>query len=123
MTFTLRWNKPVRKIVNKRILKDGQAAKFMAVTWWRLFHQFVPMDTGYLASDSVDITAEGSRGRIHHKATYARPVYFGVGRNFSKAKHIHASALWDEAAKRAGRHKVLEREVYAFIRGQRNRRH
>jgi len=122
VTFNVKWNKPVQKIIDKKVLKDGKTLKFMAVTWHRLYNKFVPWETGTLADRAVDhkVDMAEQRGIIHHKPPYAKFVYGGVtwGRQmvFSREKHPHASAQWDEAAKRAGLADTLAKDVEAYIR-------
>ena len=116
MTFKVKWKGGARSVINRRIIRDGATALFMAETWRRLYNPFVPMDSGFLANDSVTIRAKGSTGYIHHRAVYAAPIYYNRrGASFSTAKHALASARWDEAAKRAGRYKVLIQDVSRYL--------
>ena len=119
MDFKLKWKQKPRAIIDSRVLRNGKTALFMAETWRRLYNPFVPMDTGFLANDSVTVSSRGSVGYIHHNARYAAPIYFGRSFNFSTQKHSLASAEWDKAARSAGRVKTLVRDTDAYIRSGR----
>lgn len=110
------WLRPKDKIINDRVLHDGKTLMFMASTWWKLYDPFIPMDTGMLAHDTVDVYVQGDVGIIHHKAPYAEDAYNAVGREFRKEKHPLATAKWDEAAKTAGKKDVLIKDTQAFIK-------
>lgn len=58
----------------------------------------VPMRTGYLMGSGNTGTRIGS-GKIVYNAPYAKPMYYGVGYHFSKAKHPQACAQWFEVTK------------------------
>ena len=110
------WLRPVKSIINEKVLHNDKTLLFMASTWNRLYDPFVPMDTGLLAHDAVDTYVEGNAGIIHHKAPYAAAVYHAKGRNFNKEKHPLATSYWDEAAKKAGKKDELIRDVQEFIK-------
>jgi hypothetical protein len=112
----IRWHRPINKIVEQRVLQGGKTALFAATTWHRLITPFTPMDTGYLANDSVTISATKSVGYIRYKTPYARINYFGATRKFQVHKHRLASYRWDLAAKRAGKDRVLIKDVNAYRR-------
>ena len=109
-----KWNQPINKIIADRV-KNNATLLFMATTWQKLYDPFVPMDTGMMAHDSVDIYVENGEGIIHHKAPYAAANYHGDRKTFNTEKHQLATAHWDEAAKSAGKKEVLLKDVDAFI--------
>jgi len=117
MNISIKWNGNPKSIINKRILRNGNTALFMAETWRRLVNPFVPMDSGFLANDSTSISSEGSTGYIHYVAPYAGPVYYGTRMNFQTHKHPLASAKWDKAAIRSGKYKTLVSDTDAYIKG------
>ena len=112
----LKWHSSKEEILDRHVIRDGKTALFAATTWARLINPFVPMDTGFLANDSVSIRARGKTGLIHYKAPYAVFNYYGEGKNFSTSKHSLASARWDVAAKRAGKLETLIKDVNAYVR-------
>ena len=114
--YEFKWSRTVDQIVDEKVNKKGKTLLFMASTWQRLYDPFVPMDTGLLAHDSVDVYVEDGAGVIHHKAPYAAITYYGTGRNFSREKHQLATARWDEAAKAAGKDKDLIKSVDEYIK-------
>jgi len=118
MEIRVEWNEPIDAIINRRVLRDGKTALFMAETWRRLYTPFVPRDQGPLYNDSVSVHSEGAKGYIHHNVPYARYIYYGHQLNFSKAKHHLAAAQWDMAAHKAGRSKALVSDTQAYIQGR-----
>ena len=112
------WLRPVNEIINDRVLHNGATLLFMATTWNRLYNKFVPMDTGFLANDSVDIYVDKANnvGVVHHKAPYASVIFNAKGRTFRKEKHPNATADWNEAAKAAGLADTLVKDTEAFIK-------
>jgi len=115
MNFRIQWNQSPATIIENKVLRRGATALFMAETWRRLYNKFVPMDTGFLANDSVVVTAERNRGRIHHRARYAKFNYYG-NFNFSRSKHALATRKWHEAAISANQHEILRRDLQAYVR-------
>lgn len=110
-----KFGKPISRIAKEKIRNDEATQLFMATTWHRLIDPFVPMDTGNLAHDGVEIYAEGNAGIIHYKASYAQKTYEGESRNFSREKHPLATAHWDEAALAAGKLNELVQSVTDYI--------
>ncbi len=109
------WNKPIPQIIKETTGGDA-TARFMAVSWHRLYDQFVPMDSGTLAHDDIEYEVKNGVGYVHHTAPYAHRMYTGAGFNFSKEQHVHACAFWDQAAKQAGKASQLALDVMAFIK-------
>lgn len=73
-----------QKFLDNEVLKDSAP--------------FVPMRTGNLMNSGQTGTVIGS-GKIEYNAPYAKPMYYGIGFNFSKDKHPQACAQWFEKAK------------------------
>ena len=78
----------------EKMAKVNSAAfqTFAAETWYKLYRDWVPNDTGTLY-ESVRI----SPYQIEHFAPYANAVY-SHNRNYRKDKAPMASARWDQAA-------------------------
>lgn len=60
--------------------------------------EYLPFRTGNLRSSGIRGTVIGS-GEIEYNAPYAKAVYYGINRRFSKEKHPKASPMWFEKAK------------------------
>ncbi len=116
MGISFKWNRAVNQIINDTVLKDGKTIEFMTSEWQRLTDDFVPMNTGNLAHDSVQLLFGLDIGQIHYQADYADANYYGTGRKFNKEKHSLATSKWNEAAKSAGRADFLTVEVGEFIK-------
>lgn len=110
----LTWNKSTMQIA-RDTMGGEQTLRFMAVTWHRLYNQWVPMDTGTLA-DNVDYSVEGNMGIIHHKAPYSDRIYHAANMRFRTEKHALASAMWDKAAASAGAKDKLTKDTQAYIK-------
>lgn len=82
-------------------IKDPSFQIFAAETWYKLYRDYVPHDTGTLY-DSVRI----SPYQIEHIAPYARSVYTH-NRNYRRDKAPKASAYWDQAAAPAQQPKLV----------------
>lgn len=82
-------------------IKDPVFQTFAAETWYKLYRDYVPHDTGTLY-DSVRI----SPYQIEHFAPYARRVYM-QNANYRKDKAPMASAYWDQAAAPAQKPKLV----------------
>lgn len=93
--------KQAQKFIDSEVLRDSQP--------------YVPYLTGYLMNSGNTGTVIGS-GEIEYNAPYAKAVYYGVHRNFSKLKHPQASAQWFEKAK-AAKLKDWVSGVQRIIRG------
>ena len=84
--------------VNVNILKilasvdDPQFGLFTADTWYKLYRDYVPHDTGTLYD-----TVKMSPFEIDHIAPYSVPVYEN-NRNYRKDKAPKATAHWSESA-------------------------
>ncbi len=115
MSVQLKWNRPIKQIVGDALGGD-KTLLFMAQTYARLYNPFVPMDTGMLATGAVQYGVDNGAGFIRHTSPYAHRQYNGDGFNFSQERHPLASAHWDEAAKQAGKGKVLAADIQAYIR-------
>lgn len=73
-------------------IRDPSFGIFAAETWYKLYRDYVPQDTGTLYG-SVRI----SPYQIEHIAPYAHSVYTH-NRNYRRDKAPMASAYWDQAA-------------------------
>lgn len=113
---TFKWEKPKDTIV-KETLHLPAVLLFASNEWRKLYNPFVPMASGLLANDAVQVYVEDGIGIIHHTVPYARRQYFGTTHNFSKEKHPLASAKWDDAARSAGRGNQLIKSVQDYIKG------
>ena len=97
--------------VTEEIDTDNAFWLYIATRWWELYTPYVPMRDGYLYG-----TVDFSKLRvIEHTQNYSQRMYEGEGFNFSKRKHELATAYWDEAAKRAGKLDVLQRDAQKYI--------
>lgn len=113
MNVSFKWDKPPAAIANRIISPDVKL--FAAATWHKLYSPFVPMgDTGQLMSN-VAYLMEGSMGVVHHTVPYAHYQYNGQGFNFRQDKHSLASAMWDQAARAAGKGEELAKGIEAYI--------
>ncbi len=115
MGMTLKWNKPLGKVVEDATGGDATAL-FMANEAQRLMDPYVPMETGMLA-DNVDTYVERGAGKVHYRSPYAHYQYNGEGFNFSHEKHPKATAKWD-AAMKSERGKDLVAAVQNFVKGR-----
>jgi len=86
-----RFNKPVGAIIKSSGVNSRTLA-FAAKQACELMHEFVPFDTGKLASSAI---TEGDKGRVTYTAPYARFCYYGESKNFCREKHPKAGAFWD----------------------------
>lgn len=110
------FNKSPQNIA-KRILSPA-VKLYAATTWHKLYYPFIPFgDTGQLSSN-VAFSVEGNSGIITHKVVYARRIYFGRSFKFRRDKHALASALFDQAARAAGKGEALAKSVEAFVKSQ-----
>lgn len=82
-------------------IKDPVFQTFAAETWYKLYRDYVPHDTGTLY-ESVRI----SPYQIEHIAPYARQVY-NHNANYRKDKAPMASARWDQAAAPSQKPKLI----------------
>jgi len=82
-------------------VRDPKFQIFAAETWYKLYRDYVPHNTGTLY-DSVRI----SPYQIEHFAPYAAAVYTH-NRNYRKDKAPKASAHWDHAATPAQKPKLI----------------
>lgn len=76
--------------------------KFAAETWYKLYEDFVPCDTGTLY-DTIRIKP----WEIDHIAPYAASVY-GHNRHYRKDRHPKATAHWSEAAEPTEMEKLVD---------------
>lgn len=81
------------RAMRSKIDKNEKFWRFAATEWWRLYRDYVPMDTGML-TDSVSIRPN----EIEHLQPYAQRLYEGKNMHFSRDQHPKASARWDQAA-------------------------
>lgn len=93
----------------KRIAANRKVGLFLATTCERYMNPYVPMDTGMLAQNTVV-----EPFRVYYNQDYAKKVYNGTNRNFSKEKHPLATAKWDEAMISAKRNQIAK-EVTEYI--------
>lgn len=82
-------------------IRDPSFQIFAAETWYKLYRDYVPHDTGTLY-DTVRIGPY----QIEHYAPYARSVYTH-NRNYRHDKAPMASAYWDLAAAPAQKPKLV----------------
>lgn len=82
-------------------IRDPSFQIFAAETWYKLYRDYVPHDTGTLY-ESVRI----SPCQIEHIAPYAGAVY-RHNRNYRKDKAPMASAHWDQAAAPSQKPKLI----------------
>lgn len=94
-----------------KIAKDERLGLFLANEAASGMDKFVPMRTGALSEFTVIKPFS-----ITYAAPYARYVYEGEGKNFSKNKHPLATAKWDKAYKDAGGVKKLAKAGTAYLR-------
>lgn len=114
--------------IANRIISDD-VKLFANNTLYKLCNDFVPMDSGALASTvsalpkntrlsnqqvlemgETSITAEC----IQYKAPYARRMYMGERFNFSIGEHPLATAHWDKAAM-LSRRPNLVKSIQAYL--------
>ena len=79
------------------------------VEWHRLYHKYVPMQSGTLANT---VTYNTDDRTITHTVPYARRQYYGDGFSFRTDKNRLAGAQWDQAAKQTQATKLA-----AFMEG------
>lgn len=87
------------KKTGERIAQRGQFAQmWLGKRVIQDSNEFVPMDTGLLASTVIGNSNIG-RGLIVYATKYAKRLYYGVSFSFSKDKHPKATHHWFEKAK------------------------
>lgn len=92
--FDIRYDVDVDVNVPKIIActDDPALGLFAAETWYKLYRDYVPRDTGTLYD-----TVRMSPFEIEHIAPYSVPVYV-KNKNYRKDKAPKATAHWSEAA-------------------------
>lgn len=111
---TFKLLKPLAQVVQDAGV-NARTMMFAAVTWHRLYNDFVPANTLNLANN-VAYTSTAKKGTIRHVVSYASYPYNGKGMNFRRDRHPLASAQWDKAAEAAGKKQALVRDVQAFVK-------
>ncbi|MCL2311166.1 MAG: minor capsid protein [Firmicutes bacterium] len=116
-----KWNIAPIQWIKNNITKNESSVTHMAVTWHKLYFDFVPFDNGDLAKNIAITVKNGNNASIAHTMPYAHWVYDGTKRNkgiYKKRFHPLASKEWDKAAKAAGRDKKLLEEMKKYIKGK-----
>lgn len=117
MVTKLKWNGSPSSIIDKRVLRGGATALFMAKTWHELYSPFVPYETGQL-DNNVAYSSSGSTGYIKHGTRYA--IFNYAPRRavtFQTTFHPLATSQWDGAARRAGKATQLASATEGFVKG------
>lgn len=82
-------------------IEDPTFQLFAAETWYKLYRDYVPNDTGTLYK-----TVRIRPNEIEHVAPYARTVY-EHNRHYRRDKAPKATAHWSEAAEPAEKPKLI----------------
>lgn len=90
-----------KKIANKVISDDVRL--FANEDWYKLYQEFIPWRTNILYTDK-----EITKDYIHHKAPYARRMYYGEGFNFYTGENAKATAYWDKVAWKSQGDKLIK---------------
>lgn len=97
-----------KKIVST-LLNNKPFGIFVATQWHKLYSDYVPKDTGQLASN-VKIEPF----LITHKVRYSKSVYYDNHSNFRKDKNPKATSFWDKKAEPA-RKRLLVKSIQNYL--------
>lgn len=114
--ININWKKEIdpNNVFKKAI--DEKFRLFAHNEFYRLYADWVPMDTGMLAfTTSMPLPGGDGKGKveisaeyIRHKSPYAAYQYYGEDLNHRIDLHPKATAYWDKVAMQANRDKLIQ---------------